>query len=59
MKKRITNKFRKCEHCNKYYRKSCPYDGIYPEWWYRLKKCKKEEKRSNRDEKREKKDDNR
>lgn len=38
--KGIKNMLRKCENCDRYYKRDCLFDGIFPEWWYKNKKCK-------------------
>lgn len=31
---------RKCENCDRYYKRDCAFDGDFPKWWYKNKKCK-------------------
>lgn len=42
--KRLKNLFRKCKDCKRYYKRNCRFDGIFPKWWYKNKKCKYEER---------------
>ena len=46
--KRLKGQFRKCDNCETYYRGGCIYDGIFPEEWYKTKRCKYKVKRQSK-----------